>query len=90
MKEEGQRGIGTVKDEGWKGGVTVNEGGRKGGGCKFGIRHASSIFLHININKVDIKNLVNGTNSDFLIPMSLQPDIVDIPYLKLNYVRSNN
>ena len=73
-----------------EGGRNCERRGKEGGGCKFGIRHASSIFLHININKVDIKNLVNGTNSDFLIPMSLQPDIVDITYLKLNYVRSNN
>ena len=49
--------------------------------CAFGLIESSSKLTQ----KSD-----NCNNSDFLIPLSVQPIEIDLKYLKLNSLRSNN
>ena len=47
------------------------------------------IFVKLYIRKILTKELSLRTNSDFLIPKSLQPNVVEL-FQTMNSVRSNN
>ena len=41
------------------------------------------VHLSLNLNFIVIQNLIFATNSDFIIPLSLKPNVVDLRYFKL-------